>query len=1033
MRTVAPLSTTEARVALSPAAEGAAPSSPRESAENIPPHNGWILRSGASIPAFTIGTLQWAIGTFCNIIGALMLVAPHQFSAPIYTSLQPSLSFWGIAFLAAGISVLYTSVLAPRSRLIILAHVLVGAVLLMVIPGFVEAGALTETVIYVVVGVGTIAAPAVAARRTTGSSVVTADFFVILLGLCALGSGLLMVTVPEQFSSAMYHTIRFSLPWYGVAFFIIGVAMVVTQLLPGLSRRGNWIAQTLGALSFFTLLFNVSLPNGNWTGVALYGGAGMVLLLLPWLGPSLHLVDPASLRTRVALALATATALPLVIAVAPDAERGERLATVQVLASEQNLAGALAQNVADYVRLHRAAISMIASQPRLPDLSPRAQQELLHGIARAYPDFTYVATTDADGIEIARSDALPPTVARGTPYFDVAKQTNRASLVVFASPILHRTVFAFGEPVHDENGTFAGSVAGLVDASDVAGLLVRGSTMSGGEAYLVNETGRVVAHVDESLVSSFADRSRTPPVSALLAHNSASGSLTYQTWEGQRLAGYAPVPGLLWGVVVERSANDPLAPIRADRVRTFAELLAVMLISGLLGAYAAGLLSEPLGALADAADHLADEETVVTLPRSRITEVARLTNVLHNLRHRLVTRTAERERAETEVRALNVALERRDGERTTQLQSAINGLHEQMGKRQRAEEQVGLALREVQAQYRAVDRARREARAVLDAANDAMLLMAPDQRVLGINRRFTELLGLRASETVGRHFGELHRELTQIFADPDIARARIGGTADDQEQVFTIDLHQVWPEVRQLELFSTPAPGLGRLYVLRDVTREREVDRMKSEFVALVSHELRTPLTSIKGYVDLLLDGEVGPLEDEQLEFLHVVKNNADRLVSLINDLLDVSRIESGKIELRPEPLHLDRVVRSVVATLHPQMEAKQQQLSLGLPASLPRVLGEADRVTQVLMNLLSNAHKYTPKGGSITVTMRADGTMVHVDVRDTGIGLTTHEQQQLFTKFFRAKNRTTDEVGGTGLGLVITRSIVEMHGGTIR
>jgi PAS domain S-box-containing protein len=365
------------------------------------------------------------------------------------------------------------------------------------------------------------------------------------------------------------------------------------------------------------------------------------------------------------------------------------------------------------------------------------------------------------------------------------------------------------------------------------------------------------------------------------------------------------------------------------------------------------------------------------------------------------------------------------------------------------DERLRETLTEMEAQYREAQRSRSEIQAVLDAASDAMALVSPDQRFLMVDQQFTEIFGLAPEEILGRRFYELQQEVERTFVDPAGFRKLVAGSAADTERQFTAIVAQRWPESRKLELFSTPVRGtdaehLGRLYVLRDVTREQEVDRMKSEFVSLVSHELRTPLTSIKGYVDLLLDGDAGELTEEQQEYLGIIKNNADRLIALINDLLDVSRIESGKIELQRGPLDLARLIHGVADSFRPSIEAKGQHLTLDLEGGhessqegrdstlLPTVLVDADRVTQILTNLLSNAYKYTPAGGSISVRAYTEGDHVRVDVQDTGIGLSTEEQSQIFTRFFRARNRTTQEVGGTGLGLPITRSLVEMHGGKI-
>jgi signal transduction histidine kinase len=210
----------------------------------------------------------------------------------------------------------------------------------------------------------------------------------------------------------------------------------------------------------------------------------------------------------------------------------------------------------------------------------------------------------------------------------------------------------------------------------------------------------------------------------------------------------------------------------------------------------------------------------------------------------------------------------------------------------------------------------------------------------------------------------------------------------------------------------------------------QEANRLKTEFVSMVSHELRTPLASIQGYAELMLEDE--HLAEEQRESLALVKRNAERLLGLINDLLDLSRIEAGRLDLHRTSLDVARLIRDVAGSLRPLMEAKRQQIKLDLVGQLPAVWADQDRVTQILTNLISNAHKYTLAEGSITVSARRDNGFVRVDVADTGIGLSPDDQAQLFTKFFRAHDRSAQAGRGTGLGLAITRLLVELHGGRI-
>jgi signal transduction histidine kinase len=215
----------------------------------------------------------------------------------------------------------------------------------------------------------------------------------------------------------------------------------------------------------------------------------------------------------------------------------------------------------------------------------------------------------------------------------------------------------------------------------------------------------------------------------------------------------------------------------------------------------------------------------------------------------------------------------------------------------------------------------------------------------------------------------------------------------------------------------------------------------KSDFVSLVSHELKTPMTSIRGYADLLAQGVVGPINEVQTNFLNTIRSNVNRMATLVSDLADVSRIEAGRMRLEFSALSLDEVIQEVVRSQQGQIDEKKQTLNENIPLDLPLVWGDLNRVTQVLTNLLSNANKYTPPEGSITITAaRADNQwdaagppqVVCVSVQDTGFGISPKDQEKIFQKFFRSEDQNIRETVGTGLGLNITRHLVEMQGGRI-
>jgi PAS domain S-box-containing protein len=354
---------------------------------------------------------------------------------------------------------------------------------------------------------------------------------------------------------------------------------------------------------------------------------------------------------------------------------------------------------------------------------------------------------------------------------------------------------------------------------------------------------------------------------------------------------------------------------------------------------------------------------------------------------------------------------------------------------------------------RALAESEARTRAITDSVAEALTLVSPDGRVLAVNRTFSTLFGVPAERVVNQPVRDVRAIAEHVFAEPQAVFTALASGADGQhdgasdrasdgasddtsaDQVAPV-VEQVWPAHRELQIrarsVALDGSPLGRLFVFRDVTHEREVDRMKTEFVALVSHELRTPLTSIKGFTDMVLDGDAGEIDDETREYLEIVKSNADRLVALVNDLLDISRLESGRVKLTLQDVDLAEVVGTVTRTLGDTIAAKQQTLAVEIDPALPPVRADHDKMIQIVTNYLSNAYKYTPAGGAIRIAVTRDGELARVAVTDTGYGIAPEDQEKLFTRFYRVDNSTTREIGGTGLGLSIVKAFVELQGGQV-
>ena len=245
--------------------------------------------------------------------------------------------------------------------------------------------------------------------------------------------------------------------------------------------------------------------------------------------------------------------------------------------------------------------------------------------------------------------------------------------------------------------------------------------------------------------------------------------------------------------------------------------------------------------------------------------------------------------------------------------------------------------------------------------------------------------------------------------------------------------------VQRLAEHASIALANAQLYA--ELTRSNE---SKSEFVSFVAHELKTPMTSIKGYTDLLLmSASNGQLDDQQKKFLYTIRSNTERMTTLVSDLNDVTKLQTNNLVMNLEPLQFENVVSATLLPLRRQIEERQQSLEINIPEDIPAVYGDQNRLIQVLTNLLSNAYKYTPEGGLIKVSGeivnnrwntkgRNTQEVLHIVVQDTGIGMSPEDQAKLFTPYFRSDNPQARDQPGTGLGLTITRGIVEQHGGHI-
>jgi len=301
---------------------------------------------------------------------------------------------------------------------------------------------------------------------------------------------------------------------------------------------------------------------------------------------------------------------------------------------------------------------------------------------------------------------------------------------------------------------------------------------------------------------------------------------------------------------------------------------------------------------------------------------------------------------------------------------------------------------------------------ILNDMGDGVVAVDAGERLLLMNPPARAVLQVTTPDISGR-------PLAEIIENTEM-RAYLSG--ENERGEFKLD------DGRVFTAHSAALAGGGRVVVMQDITRLKELDRIKSDFVNTVSHDLRSPLTAILGYVELI--GRVGPVTDQQAEFISRIIFSVKSITTLITDLLDLGRIEAG-FDAQKEATHVAALIQIATEAAQSQADMKGQVLKTQVAPGLPRVLANPPRLRQMLSNLIGNAIKYTPAGGTIKVSAASDSGAIIVTVADTGLGIPPSDLPYVFNRFYRASN-TRERYEGTGLGLSIVKSIVENHGGRI-
>ncbi len=331
--------------------------------------------------------------------------------------------------------------------------------------------------------------------------------------------------------------------------------------------------------------------------------------------------------------------------------------------------------------------------------------------------------------------------------------------------------------------------------------------------------------------------------------------------------------------------------------------------------------------------------------------------------------------------------------------------------------------------YQATLSEHKQTSAVLGSIAEGLVVVNNKGEVVMMNPAAERLLAVKQEDRIGQ-------PLTRQLQEGQLVSLVSGDKGTDREIVVNAKDDATRRILRASNAVITDENGatVGMVAVLSDITKQRELDQMKTDFLARVSHELRTPIVAMQHALAIITDQLAGPVTDDQKKFIDVTQRNLQRLNGLINDLLDLSKLEAKRMDLHVQRASLAELIHTVCETLGPWAESKALALAKRLPDVLPEAEFDAARITQVLINLIGNAIKFTPRQGRITIEAKVvpEGDALEVSVADTGVGIAPEDLPKLFSKFQQVGDRMASDIGGTGLGLAIAKEIVELHHGRI-
>lgn len=724
-----------------------------------------------------------------------------------------------------------------------------------------------------------------------------------------------------------------------------------------------------------------------------------------------------TLQSHLTIAFVAVALAPLIILGAVQVWENDK-ATREIGEVQMQLTQRLADETETYITHHRHAVEALAAG--FTSTAERDKSILtshIRSVKHNFPGFINLYVADKNGKTIA---FYPETDTMGKSLIgydfsdrDYFRQVSVQGVTIISSLFQGRggtskPLITIVAPIFSGDHKFDGYVLGAIDLSMVeqfaAKYILGGQT----HAVVVDKAGKAIYHPSPEIRQTVADLSAEPVLQRLTEGLHGSGRFFSPQDKQEEFITYTVIPHLDWVVWMSRPYALYEQQLGQSMRIMFLLLLGSFVAMILLGWLLARWFNSTITILVNYTKKLASEPLeTVSMPIMNSNNAPYELNVLSENFHTMAVQLQENERQLLE---LNAALEERVADRTKQLQGAVS--------------QNAILLEQAQRQREAMG-------AILESMSDAIVIVDLNGRVLYANERLAELFDISLLHLLNAPEKELREAIARLIPDK---RQALSDLFAGKRNHAIITVGQEEGKTRHITgasfLVRSSNQIKGRGYVWRDVTKEYEIDQLKNSLISLASHEFKTPITNIRGSIETLLRRDAEWDIDFQKELLKDVLEDIGRIQTLVDDWLDISKIDAGMLAVRPVPLSAEGLITDVVEHFRQRWDFTWEvSVALGMPP----VTADRNRLEQVLINLVSNALRYNDRKPHLAFRLDYTEQDVFIHVQDNGIGINEQDLERVFERFYQVDSSSTRRLGGTGLGLAICKGIIEAHGGRLK